>query len=349
MPRQSLNINTPRVTIRGASRNREAVVIDGGANNITINADDCIIADITLRNPQFHNIQVRGENGVMRTKIYNVHLVDAGQQFVKVSAGDGLGGKFADDGLVACSLVEYTTYSCGTEVSPPSYTNGVTILAGKGWVVRDNEFRRIRSKDGPAGPTVLAWKNAIGTVVRRNLVIDSWRGIVLGLAPPDKYSRGGPQAEYDHQEGLVENNVILALNEPADAAIENNFALNSRIFHNTVYYKGTNAHAVNWSIEYRFPQTTAIIKNNLVNLPIIKRAPAPIQDAIVEGNVTNAIEDWFQDLTSGDAHLVKSAPAIDKGVSFNSTDLDGEERPFGLAPDAGADEFTQRDHNRREN
>jgi len=98
----------------------------------------------------------------------------------------------------------------------------VNILARKGWVIRDNVFRRIRSQAGPAGPAILVWKNSRDTVIRRNLIIDSCRGIALGLSSPNTCSRGGVNVVYDHQNGLVENNVILVLHEPDDAAIENN-------------------------------------------------------------------------------------------------------------------------------
>jgi hypothetical protein len=341
-PDQSLEVKSPGVTIRSASGNRERVVIEGGSNNISINANDGTLVDLTLRNPRFHNVQVRGEKGPLRTKIYNVHLMDAGQQFIKVSTGDGMHGRFADDGLIACSLIEYTTYARGTDRTPPTYTNGVDILAGKGWVIRDNIFRRIRSKEGPAGPTILVWKNAMDTVIKRNLIIDSWRGIALGLRPPDKRSRGGPQVLYDHQNGLVENNIILALHESADAAIENNYALNSRVLHNTVYYSTTIKHAVDWSIEYRFPPTTATIKNNLTNLPIIQRSPYPAREATVESNVTKAAAGWFRNVATGDLRLVGHAPAVDAGspISESSEDIDGNPRPAGKAPDAGAAEFT---------
>lgn len=337
---QSLEVNVPRITIRSASGNRDAVIIEGGYNNISVNADNFTVADLTLRTPRFHNIQVRGESGARYTRVYNTHLLDAGQQFVKVSTGDGTLGQFADNGLVACSLIEYTTYSSGTDITPPVYTDGIDILAGKDWVIRDNVFRRIRSKDGPAGPAILVWKNAMNTVVRRNLIIDSWRGITLGLAKPDMLSRGGSQVIYDHQNGLVENNIILALHESADAAIENSYALNSQVFHNTVYYNETIKHAVDWSIEYRFLPTTAIIKNNLTNFPIIKRYPYPTRGAILAGNVTDAKVDWFENILAEDFHLTRNAPAIDRGVSIteSSADIDGNARPLGKASDAGADE-----------
>jgi hypothetical protein len=320
------------------------VIIEGGYNSISINDNDVTIANVTLRRPRFHHIQVRGERGIARTTIYNVHLVDAGQQFVKVSAGDGTQDKFADDGLVACSLIEYTTYAHGTDVTPPAYTNGVDVIAGQGWVIRDNTFRRIRSQAGPAGPAILAWRNAMDTKIQRNLIVDCWRGIALGLSAPNQRSRGGPEVEYDHQNGLVENNVILALHEPADAAIENNFARHSRVVHNTVYYHETLKHTADWAIEYRFPPTTVILQNNLTNFRILKRPPYPYQDAIVQGNVTHAASTWFRDIAAEDFHLTAHAPALDAGVAVPDSpeDIDGDKRPSGQAPDAGADEFVSR-------
>jgi len=341
---QSLEIRQPRITIRSTSRNRDAVIIEGGDSNIAVNVDDFTVADVTLRSPRYHNIHVRGNQGVVRTIIYNVRLQDAGQQLVKVSAGDGTKGKFADDGLIACSLIEYTTYARGNDKTPPTYTNGVDILAGKGWVIRDNVFRRIRSQAGPAGPAILAWRNSIDTVVIRNVIIDSWRGITLGLRPAHHHSRGGPQEQYDHQNGLIENNVILALHEPADAAIENNYALNSRVLHNTVYYNPELKHAVDWAIEYRFPPTTAIIQNNLTNLPIRKRHPEPQQEAVIAGNVTHALADWFRDVMAGDVRLTQRALALDKGVPLPASreDMEGNPRPAGQALASGAYEFFDR-------
>ena len=303
-PNQSLEVSKPGVTIRGASGRRAAVIIEGGDNTISINADDVTVADITLRNPTFHAIQVRGEVGLVRPTIYNVHLVDAGQQFVKVSTGDGSLGKFADAGLVACSLIEYTTYARGTDSTPPSYTNGVDILAGKDWVIRDNIFRRIRSQAGPAGPAVLAWKNAMNTLIQRNLILDSWRGIALGLSAPDALSRGGAHVVYDHQDGLVENNVILALHKPADAAIENNYAFNSRIINNIVYYNEEINHVVKWSIEYRFIPTKALIKGNNTNFPVIKRDPYPEKESIIKNNTIHTGGDWFIGIIKGNLNFI---------------------------------------------
>ena len=61
----------------------------------------------------------------------------------------------------------------------------------------------------------------------------------------------------------------------------------------------------------------------------------------MEGNITHAAPAWFRDLTREDVHLVEAAPAIDAGVAVpdSTDDIDGDTRPAGHAPDAGADEF----------
>ena len=329
-----LEVRSPAVTIRSKSGDREGVIIQGGGNNISIFANNTTIADVTLRNAMNHDIQVHGEVGVVGTIVYNVHLLDAGEQLFKASTGLGTENAFADDGIVACSLLEYTTNA------PADYTNGILVLAGRDWVVRDNEIRRIRGPDGRAGPAILFWKNASGTVVKRNLLVDCWRGIVLGLSSPDDYSRGGSEVIYDHQEGLVENNVIIALGTQMDAPIENNYALNSRIVHNTIY---TVDSSVFWSIEVRFPGTTAVIRNNLANRPLLNRSPSEAQ-MVEEGNVVDASSTWFRDLASGDFHLAPGSSAVDRGVAVPESpeDIDGDVRPGGASPDAGADESGSR-------
>ena len=336
-----LDIDVPSLILRSASGNRDTVRIEGGDIGLIVNADRFTVADLTISGSRYHAIQIRGERGVSATHIYNVHLVDTGQQLIKVSTGKGQGGKFAADGLVACSRIEYTTFSKGNGITSPSYTNGIDILAGKGWMIRDNELRRIRSQEGPAGPAILVWKNSMDTVIKRNVIVDSWRGIALGLMPPDHNSRGGENVTFDHQNGLVEGNVILALQEPADAAIENNFALNSKILHNTIYYRENLAHAVDWSIEYRFAPTRVTIQNNLANLPIRRRTPMPQHQAVMSGNITTATRAWFRNVAQKDVHLVSDSPAIDQGVPIEEqyVDIDGETRGFGTAPDPGADEY----------
>ncbi len=92
---RSLTIdNVSRVAIRGATGNREDVVLIGqgmgvknGSCPIIIhinNAQDVLVADMTVKQAWYHLIQVHGENNAQRPYFYNLHLLDCGEQFIKI-------------------------------------------------------------------------------------------------------------------------------------------------------------------------------------------------------------------------------------------------------------------------
>src|SRR5262249_34671163 len=154
---------------------------------------------------------------------------------------------YSSNCLVACSELEYSAHA------PSDYTDGIDVLGGEGWVVRDNRIARIR---GPAeggwkaGPAILFWGHSRGTVVEGNVIVDSSRGIALGLAP-----HGG--GEPDHDDGSIRRNVIVNLQPWGDEGIEVNDGRNVEVDHNTVFTGGQ----VRWSISIRFPRTTALVRN----------------------------------------------------------------------------------------
>jgi hypothetical protein len=67
--------------------------------------------------------------------LYNLHILDINDQLVKVNPRIGGGG--SDDGLLACSRLEYSTSA------PDDYTNGISAHHATDWVVRDNQWYRI--------------------------------------------------------------------------------------------------------------------------------------------------------------------------------------------------------------
>lgn len=335
----TLNIrDVDDVTIRSSTGDRDDVVLRGNgmANSsygnvphvIAIYASDGVtIADVTLADAYFHGIQVHGEDDADNVLMHNLRVVDMGEQLVKVSTA-GAPGPYADGGVLQCSLIEFT------DRARSWYTNGIDVLAGSDWVVRDNTFRNIRAPEGElAGPAVLFWRNSIDTVVERNLFIECDRGIALGLSEPDANSRDG-ETTYDHQGGVIRNNMITRVG-PGDVGITVNHARDVVITHNTVMQFGT----FPWGgIEYRFGSTTATITNNLLDAPIWERDGGA---ATTAGNITTADTGWFVDAPGGDLHLA-SASSAPVGAAVDSSvvdDYDGAPRPVGSGADVGADEF----------
>lgn len=334
----TLNIRgADRVTLRGASGNRDAVVLRGrGMSNtgyanvphvIAIyDADDVAIADLTLRDAYYHLVQVHGEEGPQRPVFHNLHLIDAGEQFLKGSTG-GAPGPYSDGGVVECSTFEYTNRARS------DYTNGVDVLAGDGWIIRDSVFKNIRAPQGQlAGPAVLMWRNSRNTIVERNLFIECDRAIALGLSVPDANARDG-EMTYDHQGGVIRNNIIYRAGD-GDVGITVNYAANYRIVHNTIVLNGT----FPWTIEYRFSVSSGSVSYNLTDGPIVGRDGAT---GTLLGNLTGAQTSWFVDKAHGDLHLAANAPAIGQAATLAdvTNDFDGEARPIGAAPDVGADEY----------
>ncbi|HYN08807.1 MAG TPA: hypothetical protein VES67_15610 [Vicinamibacterales bacterium] len=332
--RSTIDLRTAGVTLRGQRGDPAGVIIRGRGMTgdpvgvgLSVSAPEVTIADLTIRDLGFHAIQVRGEQGASRFTLHNARLLDTGQQLLKGSVAQTR--LYADDGLVACSSFAYTTSA------PSDYTNGVDLLATRGWVIRDNRFERIRGPEADgwrAGPTILVWAAGEGTIVERNTIVDSFRGIALGLSDqPLVYARNGERA-YDHTGGLIRNNVIVNLHRWADEPIEANASRDVRIEHNTVFIEG----ATPWSIQVRFPASDALVRNNLTNHRIFLRDGGR---ASLDGNVTSARLSWFVDASRADMHLTPAGrPAIDAGVAIADAaqDFDRGLRPLGRAPDAGA-------------
>jgi hypothetical protein len=338
--------------IRGEGDDPSAIVIRGPgmtqrgggvAHGFLVGpVEDFEIANLTIRDVPYHAIQLQGENDPRDVRLTHLRLINAGEQFIKVSTAGPSRGT-ADGGEVACSWIGYE------DRAPSDYTNGFDILAGADWLVRDNSFVNIRAPAGQlAGPAVLAWRATHDTVVERNVFLNCDRAIALGLSSPSPTHGRDGDTTYDHVGGIIRNNLVWrdADSITGDIGITVNFARDVRIEHNTVIQNDTFPFG---AIEYRFGVTNAVIRNNLSDAPIWRRDDATAELA---GNVTDAQANWFVDADAGDLHLRASATgAIDRAVAGGAgavdpgsaatvaDDVDGEARPWGEAADVGADEW----------
>jgi hypothetical protein len=348
-----LRIAAAGVTLRGQGGDREAVVLDGNyvtTEIVQVVASNVTVADLTLREAYDHPIHVMpsasaATNG---TLVYNLHVVDPGQQAIKVNPLVP-GGPYADGGTVACSHIEMT--DAGRQrVRDGCYTGGVDAHAARGWTVRDNVIEGFWCASGLSEHAVHFWKESRDTTVERNVLRDNARGIGFGLLASATAARawadvpcpaaGGTYV--DHFGGIARNNAVSA-HAAGLFASEYGFdcgvclwqACGAQALHNTVW-SGDPAASFS-SVEWRFANTSATVTNNLVNVALRERDGA---EATLGGNVTGADASWFVSAGSGDLHLVPSASAaIDQGVVSGVTDdLDGEPRPRGAAADVGADE-----------
>jgi hypothetical protein len=317
------------IGIRGATNNAADVVLVGrGMSNDSYGSvphgiwtgdgvNRILIANLTIKNVYYHPIALNP--GTASPHIYNVHLIDAGEQFIKASSGtDG-----TDFGKVEYSRFEYTT------TAKNDYTNAIDVHKGQDWVIRNNYFKNIRAPQGQlAGPAILMWNNSTDTLVEGNTFINCQREIALGLIE---------RTPNDHERGIVRNNFIFrSSGVNGDTAIGVFDSPGTRVFNNTVILSGDYPYA----IEYRWSNTTGVyVANNLTDAAIRSRDGG---SGTSTNNVTSATTALFVNAAAGDLHLKSTATlAIDKGIAVSglTDDWDGSSRPVGGANDVGADEY----------
>jgi hypothetical protein len=347
-------IDTPGVTLRSASGNADAVILDGGYDSPSggvvnvASVDDVAIADITIRRARYHAIHVTASeaaaNGV---RIYNVHLIDPGEQALKINHADM--GFFADGGEVACSRIELSDAGREQVMQYESsgsfcYTGGIDAHGAQGWTVRDNVIGGFWcSNDDLSEHGIHFWTGSRDTVVVRNVLIDNARGIGFGLTEGGRSYDDDPCAgitNASHYGGLIANNFIVGtrgelFDSPSgmDQGIGLSYACDAAVVHNSIAASGTPLSAIEW----RFEATQATVVNNLMTHDVWERDGATATQA---GNLEGASIDDFVAAASYDLHLAEGAAALGQGAPDGAdaapTDIDGDARP--ATPDVGADQ-----------
>ncbi len=345
-----LRIDVPGVSLRSASGDPAAVVLDGDyvtTEIVQVVASNVTVAELTLREAWDHPVHVMSEGAsITGTVLYRLHVVDPGQQAVKVNPA--VAGFYADDGLIACSRLELTDAG-RAQVRDDCYTGGVDAHQARGWVVRDNEVEGFWCELGLSEHAVHFWRGSRDTVVERNRLRDNARGVGFGLQEtgtgrtyPDNPCPG-VTGYVDHYGGVVRNNFVSAARAELfaseygfDCGVCFTQACSASALHNTVFSSAPPFS----SIEWRFPHTTGgAVVNNLVSHPMRERDGAT---ATLAGNLETAQAAWFAAASRGELHLRPSATAaVDHAAAWPGTsdDVDGQPRPAGPAADVGADEL----------
>jgi hypothetical protein len=343
----TLVLRTPRVTLRSKSGNRGGVFLDGRysiGDLILVQESDVMVADVTLTRSSWHLVHVVPErSSISSVVLHNLHGIDGGEQFIKVNQGSGT---FAENGVVRCSSFDLTDAG-RANIRNNCYTGGIDIHQARGWHIYSNTFSGFWCGNGLSEHAIHVWTGSRDTLVERNVIVNSARGIGFGLGS----SREGRTYEdsacsgvsfVGHYRGAIINNFVMA-NDPRLFASDGGFdtgigleqSCETAVLHNTV---ASTVAPRSSSIEWRFAHTSAIVANNLVTHSLVPRDGARAE---VIGNVANAPLTLFVDVAAGNLRLLPNATiAIDKAAPLGeplSSDIDGE--PRGVAADVGADEY----------
>lgn len=349
-------IDTPHVTLRSASGHRESVILDdnyNGSEIITIAASNVTIADLTIKRAGTHPIHVVStDNGdTLNTLIYNVHIIDPGQQAIKINP-HAAKVNFTDNGEVACSTIELTDNGRGKvwDINGSCYTGGIDGHQSRGWVIRDNTIKGFWCQQGLSEHGIHFWTGSRDTIVERNALIDNARGIGFGLrengtgrtyADNPCPGTGGYVAHYG---GIIRNNFISASRAElfasqygADGGIALAQACKTMVVHNTVAFTQAPFAAIEW----RFSNTDADLINNLATHNLMDRGGT----ANLVSNLNDQPLSLFNNVRDANLHLNGDAVAIDQGAAISpglcDDDFDGQTRPANSQRDIGADEFME--------
>ena len=332
---QYLRIAVSGVTVRSQSGKRAQVILDGNYQTteiFQIVASNVTIADLTLKRALDHPIHVMGgsSGNVVNTLIKNVHIIDPGEQAIKINPS---GAFAAHSGTIQNSLIELTSsgrtfVENDTSNGYPCYTGGIDAHGAEGWTVQDNEIRGFWCSTGLSEHGIHFWSNSSNTLVERNLIVDCDRGIGFGLG-----SSG-------HSGGTIRNNMISHGVDHgfSDVGISLESATGARVYNNTIFQE----HDYQNALEYRFAASTNLtIVNNLANRAIAARDGGTT--ALLANNITGAAAAWFVNVAAGDLHLRSERSGV-TGAALAVTglddDFDKQSRPLGAGIDIGADEYS---------
>lgn len=342
----ALVVAQPGITIRGASGDPAAVILDAEyrvSEMIYVRASRVTLAHLTLAHATAHHVRVSPAGPIAGLRFHEVHFVDAAQTSLRVSS-DPATGAYADAGRVECSRFELTDAGRAMALAlngGECFTGGVHLEATLGWLVTQSTFVGFHCGDAGLGAhAVQAVRGARGTGVERTLFRNCARAIAFGLGETmvdrvyadDPYPGIAPIAHFD---GLVRNNVVYTDDGYFDTGISLWYAHGARVLHNTFVTVGDPAFA---SIDARYATTNPILANNLLADGVVERDGA---SPMLITNGTLATLDHLGGATSGDFHLTADAlEALDQGTVIidSGLDIDGQPHDRGAAPDIGADE-----------
>jgi hypothetical protein len=211
MPRY-VEVTADDVTVRGASGDRDRVILDGADSRhrelLGIRrASGVTIADLTIQNVIANGIKINNDTPVHDVTIRNCVLRNIWQRGVKSVRSPELKTR---NGLIeGCLFVNDRPKRFEDDPSDTAatfdgnYVGAIDLMDAVGWRIRDNVFRNIQGRTRVGRGAIFIWFESEDCVIERNLMVDCDQGIALGNAhkPAD--------TPLHASRFLVRNNVIV--------------------------------------------------------------------------------------------------------------------------------------------
>jgi hypothetical protein len=337
MPRY-VQISADNVTLRGASGQRERVIIDGAKSRhrelLGIRACSGVtIADLTIQNIQCNGFKINSETNVQNLTIYNciIHNIwQRGIKGVKVPKANREAIRPKNCRIQYCLFYNDRPKRLSddpADIAKGNYVAGIDVMFAKDWIISDNVFIGIQGRTFEGRGAIFIWHDSQDCVIERNIIIDCDVGLHLGN--PHRPS----EIQYHCVRFIARNNFITRAQE---AGIVTVYTKDCKILSNTIHDPESKLQRLLRTV---FTNDGLLIANNLLSGPGIRNESE--SKITFLNNLIKDVTDGFIDPARGDLHLKSTAiEAIDKGLARAEVveDIDRERR--GAKPDIGADELT---------
>ncbi len=334
-------LHTDNVTLRSASRDRNAVILDGAGSNhgelVGITACSGVtIADLTIQNIKWNGFKINSNKRATRITIHNCVIHNIWQRGVKgVAVPPELRATFrpTDCRIEYCLFYNDRPKKFSDDPADKperfggNYIGGIDTMYARGWKIHDNVFIGIHGKTREGRGAIFVWNHSEDCVIERNIIIDCDTGICLGNPSRNKDTR------WHCRHCIVRNNFVTRCPETGILASHTRDCF---IVNNTIHNPTSRLHRLIWVQ----PDNAGLaVANNLLSGPDILIAPG--SGATVDSNVARKdLATLFVDSAHGNLHLASAADGIvDSGRALPeaTTDIDRQKRSD--PPDIGADEF----------
>jgi len=353
-----LNMSYQGVTLRGATGNRDDVILRGsGMNTYGVNEGICLntnyltVSDLTVKDIYWNAIHIRGENQASHLTISNVKTWNVGQRHIKGSGGGG-SSAISDNVLIEnCFMLQTEAREQGN--SGDNYIGGIDAMGVRNWTIRDNVAQGIRGYDDTGNAAIFLWQGVQNVTIERNRIYECGKGIGLGNpADPNTAIFTYP---YHADDITVRNNmvlrstmgggnaIILELCNTKDVQVLNNtFYSHNASYFRTISPYDENGGGATTGLDFQANIIRGDVWDHAVGDWSIARLTA--DGNIVDTTALVVVPAWFVDWTQANLHLAEASTAgavtpvnIAEVLADVPEDFDLALR--GNSPDIGADEI----------
>jgi len=348
-----LYITKPNLMFRGATGNRDDVVLYGNGMNVNSGvlegfwaaADGIQLRNVTIRDFWHHGVHIAGSPLASNVVISNVKTINCGERHVKGS-GTGLSNNVLIENLWMEQTEEYLPRP-GHSVDEYNYIGGIDAMHHNNWTIRNVTAVNIRGATGGGRAGIFLWNGVSNVTIEGCAIYRCGHGISIGNPSGPNNSHVAP---WHAVGGVIRNCMIIRRGQDADWALELDNTKDFQVYNNTIY--SDNAGYTRTVLIYDDPAegltTNLDFRNNLIRGGMRDLSSGDWSNAAVVamGNTvdnvgTTVTPSWFVNPTANNLHLTLLATgALDSAAVLAGVTTDFDGQPRGSLPDFGADEYT---------